>query len=245
MIRKIPVLIILLNVVFPPSIKALPFSSKLSESEQRAINETIGIGSGSTYAENLYALGGYQGFRLSLLSKYLSLQHLRQFSSGLNQVSDILQYELVLSKGLFHNIDFWGGFGPKTGNNGSVSFSGGVKWMAWESGNYPLSLGLILAIRQVNYHNQITVHNQTTDLFLNYFLHNFFSYFCFGIIRTNSQFIGGPYGVTISGETESLSRSLGRPLFGFGYRFLKKIWLGVEIGHVADTFTALKISYDQ
>lgn len=230
-----------LFVFIPLSLVALPLNIKLNESELRAINDSVGVAAGASYAENLYPLGGYQGFRISLLTKLISLPELRQFSANLNNFSDLTQYEIIIAKGLFYNIDIWGGFGPKTGNPG-ILYSGGIRWMAWESHQQPLSAGIIFSVRSSNLANQISIFHQTTDVYLNYYFQNVFAYFCFGLAMSNTEFVGGPSGITISGQTETLYRSVGRPLFGVGYQIQKTWEMGFELGYVANFFAAFKMS---
>jgi len=213
----------------------------LTESQLYSITESTGLALVTSYAENLYPLGGYSGLRISLSYRHISNAQLRNFSFETQNVSDLSLVEIGLSKGLYSNIDFFLSVTPFIGRANISSFLGGIRWSFFELEERPINFVMAISGRSTNWNNQVTFLNQTFDLIGQYNGSKFFGYIGIGSSFVRSQFIGGAKGVTLSGSNTTYEKSRGHPLLGAGWQS-ETVSFALEATYFVEATTTLKVS---
>jgi hypothetical protein len=228
-------------IYFQLAIAGLNTNGVLNESQLYAVTESTGLALVTSYAENLYPLGGYPGLRASMSYRHVSNAKLRGFSQETQNISDLNMLELGLSKGLYSNVDFFLSMTPFFNNTSASSFSGGIRWSFFELEEKPINFLMAISGRSTNWSNQASFLNQTFDLISQYSGKNLFGYFGVGSAFVRSQFIGGAKGVTISGSNLVFEKSRGRPLLGGGWQS-EHFSIALELTYFVEATATLKLS---
>lgn len=239
------VLTILLGIFFiSPTTKAqVRFAQTLSENEQLAVVQAVGLNAYQGFGEDLSPLGGYSGFYLQTSLRHIPLKRIRSFSNNLSTQNNLNYLDIGFSKGLYYDIDIQFSFVPKIQATNLSGFGGGIRW-TWLKLSEQNLFGLISASGRITHlESRISFITQTLDVLFQKNWHQFYVVSGIGFISSTGQFIGGNGGLTLSGYNENRGAQANRLIMGFGIK-QPKYNIGLDIGIVNETNLLLKTSVE-
>jgi hypothetical protein len=241
-----PKFIFLIIVIFFThswAIAQVRFAQTLSENEQLAVVQAIGLNAYQGFGEDLSPLGGYSGFYLHGGLRSISLNRLRDFSNNLSTQNNLNYLDVGFSKGLYYDIDIQFSFIPKIQSTNLSGFGGAIRW-TWLNLPEQSLLGLISASGRITHlESRISFITQTLDILLQKNWQNFYAFSGISFISSNGQFIGGNDGLTLSGTNENQGAQANRLILGVGLK-QNRYNIGIDIGTLNELNFLLKSSVE-
>lgn len=224
------------------SIAQVRFVQSLSENEQLAVVQAIGLNAYQGFGEDLTPLGGYSGFYLHGSIRSQPLNRLRSFSNNLSSQNDLNYLDLGFSKGLYYNLDIQFSFIPKFQATNLTGFGGGIRW-TWLDLTTNNLYGIISASGRITHlESRISFITQSLDLLLQKNWNQFYAYSGIGFLSSTGQFVGGNEGLTLSGNNENQGAQANRLILGFGFK-QNHYSLGIDIGTLNELNFLIKSSF--
>jgi len=158
---------------FAQNAQYLPYSQKQVEQ--------LSIETAYHFAENLYPLGGYDGFNLGAGYSYIQL-------SPESQKDRLDTIELSIEKGLYYNVDMFFSMLPIYQVGNLSGFGGGLRWQIYELQKYPIHFSMALSGKSTNLSNSVIFITQSADFFSQWSWSQIFLYLGFGQTSSKAQF---------------------------------------------------------
>ncbi len=180
----------------------MKFSSGLNSSDRKNIIETLGLTSISKVLGNPYPLGGHSGIEMGVETNLVNVERLSDLGNKDGAYKkELIYYNLIFGKGLYHNIDFFFQFAPLIQEEKITSFGSQIRWMFFESQSLPASLSLIIHNESTTFDNLVTTENLGFNLVESVSIDDVSLFVGIGQNRCQGTFIGGAEGITDTGET--------------------------------------------
>ncbi|WP_413586383.1 hypothetical protein [Bdellovibrio sp. HCB274] len=238
--RRFLFLIIAFLTVQTYAITQLPRS--LDPNDQNRTLEILGFGSSSKILGDPYPLGGYSGVEVGVSSQFIPIGDLSTLGSGTQDKGEMSFYTLSLGKGLYYNIDAFVYFSPAIQTEEMQNFGGQVRWGFYEASFFPITFSTMVYAGGANFQNLINISTVGWDLIGTVNMENVALYFGGGRVRAQGTFIGGPAGITASGQTESRSIIDDHTFFGVNVE-ISKAFIALEVDRYADSVYSGKLGF--
>lgn len=214
----------------------------LNKSDRTRALQILGFGSAAKILDNPYPLGGYSGLEVGLSSEFIPMEDLAALGDGTTDSGEFSFYTLTFAKGLYNNVDVHVYFTPLIQNEDLESFGGQLRWGFFESISFPLSLTAVISAGAANFSNLVNISTLGADLVATVAMEDVALYVGVGRTRALGTFIGGPDGVTDTGETIYEDVIEDHTLFGINIE-ISKMFLALQIDRYADTVYSGKLGF--
>ncbi len=214
----------------------------LSKPDRTRALQILGFGSAAKILDNPYPLGGYSGLEVGLSSEFIPMEDLAALGNGSTDSGEFSFYTLTFAKGLYNNVDVHVYFTPLIQSEELESFGGQIRWGFFESVSFPLSLTAVISAGAANFSNLVNISTLGADLVATVAMEDVALYVGAGRTRALGTFIGGPDGITDTGETISEDILEDHTLFGISVE-ISKMFLALQIDRYADTVYSGKLGF--
>jgi hypothetical protein len=224
------------------SFAALTIPSGLSDKDQRDILNTLGPATAARLLSAPYPLGGSEGFELGLGRQYMPTESLSTFGNK-TEPQEGLSYPIItLGKGLFNDVDMYLSAIPFTQSPNLTHFSAQTRIAHWYSKTSPLIISSAFHIGSTTLKNQVTFENYGFDVLATMYLKHICLYTGLGTLFSNGTFIGGNYGVTTSGSTETVAKIFAHKLIGVDLRY-EEYFVAAQVDSYERPNYSVKVGY--
>ncbi|UYL10016.1 hypothetical protein B9G69_005425 [Bdellovibrio sp. SKB1291214] len=214
----------------------------LSDMDQIRTLEILGYGTASKVLGDPYPLGGYSGVELGVSTQFIPVSDLSNLGNKTEDNGELSYYTLTLGKGLYYNIDAFVYFTPSLQSEEMQNFGGQLRWGFYEASFFPISFSALLYAGGANFQNLVNITTTGWDVIGTVNMENVAVYFGAGRVRAQGNFIGGPGGITASGQTEAHDISENHTFFGVNVE-ISKAFIALEVDRYTDSVYGGKLGY--
>lgn len=226
-------------LTFLGSVQAQYPEQSLNADDRKSIQQTLTQLLSIGYLSSPYPLGVYPGLRLNV--GLVTSTSLGDFSG--HKIDNFQISYVSFRKGLPLNVDTQIELFQSIGHRGN-GFGVGFQWLAIESSTSPIFLITQFGIRGLSVMNQVIVHASRWDWVWGIQEKTYFLSTSFGLLYSETTYVGGPSGVVDTGETITMGRQWIRPSFTFGRRIGPDQSLNLEMSFLRSLQLAINWSYD-
>jgi hypothetical protein len=222
------------------AIAALSLPSQLSFADQKEILTTLGPGTSSRQLSSPYPLGGHEGFEIGLSRQFISTSNFTEFGDRSASGEDFSYPILTIGKGLFYDIDLFINLVPFAQSKTITHFSTQGRWNFFRSKDTPFSLSISGNAGNTTLNNLISIQSYGFDLVGSLYIRELSLFFGTGFLSSSGVFVGGPYGINKSGETEKINVPSSHRILGLDYRF-HEYFISAEMDHFESPLYSAKV----
>lgn len=215
------------------SFAGITIPNGLSDKDQRDIINSIGPATAARLLSAPYPLGGNEGFELGIGRQFIPTELLGELGNKTEPQKGTSYPIITLGKGLFNDVDMFLTAIPFMQSPNLSHFSAQTRISHWYSSTSPLVFSSIWHVGSTTLKDQISFENYGIDAIITMYLRHICLYAGMGSLFTNGTFIGGNNGITLSGQTETVTQV-----------FAHKI-VGIDLRHQAYFFAAQVDSYEK
>ena len=217
--------------------------SGLSSEDLQILTQNVGLGNFQAYGQNLSPMGGYSGFYTFVHFRWLNLAPARQSSLLLSQQDDLQYLDVGFAKGLYYDIDLEFSFIPSLQTSDLAGYGGSIRWTWFKYTPTQTHALIAVSTRHTNLSSRAIFHTQSLDLLIHKDLTPFYSFVGIGFLSSTAQYMGGMEGITQSGQNETNTAQVIRPIMGGGYQWPQHHQLGFDLGFTGEVNFSLRYSY--
>ena len=221
---------------------ATAIPQNLSASDRTRVLQIIGYGSGAKILDDPYPLGGYSGVEIGLAVEIIPTEELASLGNTTNSHGNISYETLTFSKGLFYNVDVMVYFSPFVSGDPVSNYGGTLRWGFYEASFFPLTLTALVYAGGMNYGNELNVNTMGADLIATLNISHLALYVGGGQLQAQGTFIGGPDGVTDTGDTLKTNIRSTHTVAGLSFS-LGQAFAAVELNHCTDANYSGKLGF--
>lgn len=218
----------------------LSLPSQLVFADQKEILTTLGPGTSSRQLSAPYPLGGYEGFEIGLSRQFISTSNFTEFGDRSASGEDFSYPILTIGKGLFYDIDLFISLVPFAQSKTITHFSTQGRWNFYRAIETPFSLSISGNAGNTTLNNLISIQSYGFDLVGSLYIRDLSLFFGTGFLNSSGVFVGGPYGINKSSETERINIPLTHRILGLDYRF-HEYFISAEMDHFETPLYSAKV----
>jgi hypothetical protein len=219
---------------------SMSLPKNLSHKDMTKAVEILGFGTSGKILSDPYPLGGYPGLEIGLSIESIPVDDLGRLGDKTEPDDNFVYPKFSIGKGLYNNIDVFVHFIPFSESTGLSEYGANVRWCFYQAKFLPATISFIAHGNSANLANEFSGTSYGFNLVTGLIVKSFSLYLGGGTITSFGRFVGGPHGVTASGEVETASSEGIHTIIG-GTLSLDEMFIALEIDQYRQTVFSSKI----